>query len=228
VTVECSNCGVGAELWVALASLVVAVASVIVALRAARDSKRSADATDRAVALAHDEVEMARKEHDEFLRGLRARARFRLSLRSRPEPEDGVISVDASTVQVRVEIGLKNEGDRAAGETVLNVVAPRHVLDFRWCGPQGEAVPDAGPPAETPEELSDAQGRAWPGQYLSKILPRVTRRSHYATFVSLGIVVPRTGERSVPVKVTAQADELPDDVDEAVEHLMIRVALPRK
>jgi hypothetical protein len=41
-------------------------------------------------------------------------------------------------------------------------------------------------------------------------------------------VVPRTGERSVPVKVTAQADELPDDVDEAVEHLMIRVALPRK
>lgn len=38
--------------------------------------KRSADSTDKAVSLARDGVTVAKVEHEEFLRQLRARARF--------------------------------------------------------------------------------------------------------------------------------------------------------
>lgn len=191
-------------------------------------AKRSADHTREAVGLARDEVQMGREEHNEFLRELRARARFRLSLRTWPEPdEDGVIRQDATAVGVRVEIGLNNDGDRVASETVLNVVAPRRLADFRWSLANGGLVSAARPSADTPEELTDDDGRAWPGQYLDKTIPRVSRRSHYADWVLVSVEVPRDGVRSVPLRVTAQADELPDDIDEEVANLMIRVALPR-
>lgn len=156
MTVECSNCGgIGPEFWLSLAALLLAGV-------AGWYAKRSADSTAEALSLARDEVNMAKTEHAEFLRQLRARARFRLLPRPLyPEPDDdGVIRVDASTVRVLVEFGLKNVGDRAAGETVLNVLAPRSVSNFRWSGPRGEETPpDAKPAADTPEELTDADGK---------------------------------------------------------------------
>jgi hypothetical protein len=38
--------------------------------------------------------------------------------------------------------------------------------------------------------------------------------------------MPSKGVKSVPIRVTAQADELPDDVEEVSEATMIRVAPP--
>jgi hypothetical protein len=217
--VECSNYGaIGPEFWLSLAALLLAGV-------AGWYAKRSADAADAAVGLAREEVKMARAEHEEFMRQLRARARFRLALRTTPAPDDdGVIRENATVVNVRIEVILKNEGERAAGDTVVNVVAPRHV-GLRWCGPRGEQLADATPAAETPEELADADGRTWSGEYLKLTFPSVTRRAAYSRFAALSVEVPREGVRSVPLKVTAQADELPDDVDEEVECLMIRVAL---
>jgi hypothetical protein len=55
----------------------------------------------------------------------------------------------------------------------------------------------------------------------------VTRRSHYAAFVQFYVDVPRDAVRSIPLRVTADADELPDDAPEESERLMIRVALSR-
>jgi hypothetical protein len=215
--------------WIEYVAAFGGLAGVALALVAALYAKRSADSTDQAVQLARDEVQMAREEHNEFLRELRARAKFRLSLRTWPGPDaDGVIREDATIVHVRVEIGLKNDGAQVAGETVLNVVAPRPLAGFRWCLPNGGLVPDARPPADTPEELTDDEGRPWPGQYLDKTIARVSRRSHYAAFVLVSIDVPRDGVRSVPLRVTAQADELPDDIDEEVASLMIRVALRKR
>jgi hypothetical protein len=224
VSVECSNCGgLGTEFWLSLVALLLAAV-------AGWYAKRSADHASEAVALARDEVEMAREEHNEFLRELRARARFRLSLSTWPEPdEDGVIREDATVVGVRVEVVLRNEGDRAAGETVLNVIGPELVWrEFRWCGPNGEELPDALPPAPAPEELTDNDGRVWPARYLKLTLPRVSRRSPYARYARVSVEVPSDGVTSVPVRVTAQADELPDDVHEESERLMIRVALRRR
>lgn len=138
-----------------------------------------------------------------------------------------MIRVDATMATVRLEILLKNDGDRAAGETVLTVIGPVGLVgDFRWSEPRGELKSNATPPADTPETVTDAEGREWPGPYLSVTIPLVTRRTPAAAYVILTVEVPRDGVRSVPIRVTADADELPDDEPEASERLMVRVALP--
>jgi hypothetical protein len=212
--------------WIEYLGALGGLAGVLLALVAAWYAKRSADSADKALALARDEVGMARTEHQEFLRQLQARARFRLTPRPvYPPPDDeGVLRTDAGTVTVRVEIGLKNDGERAARETVINAVIPRYVNDFRWSGPSGEMLRDAGPPSPTTEALTDAEGNGHVGQYLALILPSVTRRSHYVRYFQFSIEVLHTGRTvSVPLRVTAEADELPDDEPEASEQLMVRV-----
>jgi hypothetical protein len=200
------------------------LAGLALAAVAAWYAKRSSDATDRAVSLARDEVEMARAEHAEFLRQLQARAKFQFTVRPTPEPgDDGVIRVDATVACVTVEIGLRNVGERAAGETLVNAIAPRDLREFRWSGPHGEVRPDDSDPAETREELTDDDGRVYPGQYLDKELPRVTRRPYYVTWVTLMVEVPAQGVRSVPLRFTAEADELPDEEPLVSETLMLRV-----
>jgi hypothetical protein len=71
--VECSNCGAGPEAW---AAVILVALSFLVAAVALVYTKRSADATDKAVALAREETQMSRTEHEEFLREVRARARL--------------------------------------------------------------------------------------------------------------------------------------------------------
>jgi hypothetical protein len=224
VTVECSNCGAGPEAW---AALILAALSFVVAIAALVYAKRSADAAAATLALARDETKMARAEHEEFLRTLRARARFKLRFRFTPEAdEDGVIRTGGTVIRMRIEILLKNEGERTAGETVVNVVASRG-MGLRWSDPRGSELPDATAAAETPEQLTDAEGKVRPAEYLAVTLPKVTLRSWYAKFATLYFDVPAEGEMSVPLRVTAQADELPDDIDEEVEHIMLRVARSR-
>jgi prefoldin subunit 5 len=48
----------------------------VVAVAAGWYAKRAADAANESLDLARQEVAMGREEHDEFLRELRARARF--------------------------------------------------------------------------------------------------------------------------------------------------------
>jgi hypothetical protein len=210
--------------WIEYIAAVGGLAGVLLAVVAAMYAKRSADAANHAVSLARDEINMAKAEHSEFLRQLRARARFRLTLRIlEPEPgQDGVIRALGS-VRVLAEVGLKNIGERAAGETLLQVIAPRNVANFRWSGPKGEARPDLLAALETPEELTDDNGKVHLGQYLDRGIERVTRRTYYVAFFAFDVETPPTGVRSVPVRVTAEADELPDDEPEASERGMIRV-----
>jgi hypothetical protein len=217
--------------WIEYVGALGGLAGVVLAVVAAAYAKRSADSADHALSLARDEVGMARTEHPQFLRELRARARFRLSVKMIPTPGgDGVIREPATIVRLRLEVGLKNEGDRAAGETVLNVIAPRGLVgDFRWSGPQGELKPGASGPADAPETMTDADGKDWPAHYLALTIPRVTRRSPVAAFATMTVEVPRQGDvRSVPLRVTADADELPEGEPEASEKLMVRVALPER
>ena len=133
-----------------------------------------------------------------------------------------MIRTDDLTITVRVEIGLKNVGERAAQETVLNVIVPRVFRNFRWSGSRGEVLPEVRPPS-IPRRSTDAEGVVHVSHYLDKTIARVTRRTHYVTFVVLNVNVPRSGVKSVPVRVTAEADELPDDDPEESELLMVRV-----
>ena len=54
-------------------------------------------------------------------------------------------------------------------------------------------------------------------------MPRVAKRPYYVRYFAFLVAVPTAGEVTVPVRLKAQADEMPDDVDETVETLKVRV-----
>ena len=148
-------------------------------------------------------------------------------------------------VPALVKVELRNVGDRTASETVVHLIAPRELaFGLLWCGPSGEELPPVSHPADTHKKLFDDRGVAWPGHYVSKTFPRVNRRSVYTLFAYFEIPWPPPygvralpggplwvqGEAfelegvTVPLRVTGQADELPDDVEEAVEDLRFSVS----
>jgi hypothetical protein len=166
VRFECTNCGgIGPEFWVALAALVVAVA-------AGWYAKRAADAGNESLDLARQEVAMGREEHDEFLRELRARARFAGTVKF-PQAKDGPGSVvtyvtEGTSGTALIEVGLKNTGDRPASFTVLNLIAPAWARpSLQWCGPLGQDLGEPSRSAPTPEKLTDPTGATTDAVYLS-------------------------------------------------------------
>lgn len=193
------------------------------------------DATDTSVAIAAGALliaavalVMSAREHREFLATLRARARFVGTVKF-PHANDVAGSIvtfvsEGNGGTARIEVGLKNTGERAATFTVLNLIAPAWAgSSLQWCGPRGEALRDASPPAPTGEKLTDPAGNTTAAIYLSLDLPRVARRPHYVRFARLNFDVPVGGERWIPVRFTAQADELPDDVDELSVRRTLRI-----
>ena len=173
-------------------------------------------------------LRMGHTEHREFLARLRARADFvgTVKFPQAADTGDEVVTLvtEGNSGNIRIEVGLKNEGDRAAGFTVLNLVVPawaRHSV--RWSGPLGEELGTRSPPAETDEQLTDPAGETTGAVYLALELPRVARRPHYVKFAWLQFDVQPGGERWVPVRFTAQADELPDDIDEISVRRTLRI-----
>ena len=108
------------------------------------------------------------------------------------------------------------------------MLAPRYLENFRWSGPNGEDFLEAGASraAASGETLTDADDLVHDTQYLALILPSVTRRSTYVRYFVFFVNVPSGGATSIPIRVSADADELPDDEPEATEHMMLRFARP--
>ena len=158
------------------------------------------------------------------MRELGARAKFRLIPSVPGASEPGyTIRTDANNVQVHVVFGLKNDGNKAATATIPHALVGReNVVSLRWCGPNGEdldSVPQAG---ETSEDF-DGAGHEIPAWWLPLDVPRVAKRPYYVRYFAFLVAVPTAGEVTVPVRLKAQADEMPDDVDETVETLKVRV-----
>ncbi|MEK6276938.1 MAG: hypothetical protein AABM29_02860 [Actinomycetota bacterium] len=168
--------------------------------------------------------------HRDERRERRARARFRVTLTPHPGRANwgGLILTEGNVMNVRVVVGIKNVGDRAAGATLVNVLVPDHLESVRWCGPNGEDHPD-GPGSTAPasgwDVLKDGE-RDYPAKYLSRTIPEVGIKPHYALYFTFHVNVPDPGqgEARVPVRAKVQADEIPEDVDEYVEELVVRVA----
>lgn len=200
--------------YLAGASVLVALIGVIVAVAAAVYAKRSADATDEAVG-------MARTEHQEFLAELRRHARFVLTLTAQNEGPAGVVTTEGSVMPFRLEVGLSNEGTRAAGQTTVNVLFPsRYRPDATWSGPQGGPLEAMASTMATDEMLHDGVSQV-EASYLSKVLPRVGRRDHGVLFGQFGVTVPAPGEPPVlvPIRLYADADELANDDKPMVERV---------
>jgi hypothetical protein len=75
--------------------------------------------------------------------------------------------------------------------------------------------------------MIDAEGRRYPAHYLSRTIDVLSRRSPLQAWATFYVEVPRHGdspERSIPVRVTAESDDLPEDEPEASRSMMIRLA----
>jgi hypothetical protein len=196
--VSCTNCGgdTGPAFWVTVLALIVAAVALFIAFR----------------------------EHRAFMREVGARARFRLIPSVVGSSEPGyTMRTDETNVEVRVVFGLKNDGNKAATATVLNALVGREsVVSLRWCGPNGEDL-DSAPQADTTREDFEANGNEVPAWWLPLDVPRVAKRPYYMKYFTFLVAVPTAGEVTVPVRLKAQADELPDDQDEAVKTLTVRV-----
>jgi hypothetical protein len=197
---ECTNCGDPG--WLPFLAIGIGLASLVVAVRALR---------------------YAGAQHEAFVRQITSRARLRVSLTVDPEPDDdGVIRGDGGTIWVRVHIGIKNEGEKAAGPTALNVLIPAGIRYFAWSGPNGDEIPESTrQPQDVPESLPGWER----SQYLDLELPRVSLRPHYQKTVRFSTPeLPDGGELSIPVRAKVQADELPDEIDEVVAKTTLRFA----
>jgi len=205
IHVICTNCSAHGTDWVALIGVVAAVIAAICAF----------------VALA-----WSRSEHNEFLRRLRARARFVITLQaitSAPAVDiDDDLAVSAPIGQPFdqvFEIGLSNVGDGAAGPTVVNVMVPANVAGFGWTtvgGTMASAQRDA---RETDETLTRGDGEI-PAKWIAYEVSRVSTRT--PVLLHFRLTVGATVQR-VPIRVKAQCDELPDDVFETTTDFELRV-----
>jgi hypothetical protein len=130
---------------------------------------------------------------------------------------------------VRVVFGLKNEGDKAATTTILNaLVAQEHVVSLRWCGPNGEEIDGSPPSGHTVENFEDNddghdEGKKIAAHWITLELTRVAKRPYYVRYFEFNVAVASANEAVIPVRLKAEADELPDDVREATQTLLVRV-----
>jgi hypothetical protein len=131
--------------------------------------------------------------------------------------DDRVIDItDVSGAYARLEIGLSNVGDRAAGPTTINVLIPGGVRDFRWASSSGELYGAAA--TMTAETLG---GDHRPSQWLSQEIPRVRLRTPELRWVQFQ--VERGGLADIPIRVKAQSDDLPEDDGEKVLNFTVEV-----
>ena len=166
--------------------------------------------------------------HRERTRERKVRARFDVTVRTVDADENGIRWTDADTQHTRIGIGVKNVGEKAAGQTLLNVVIPRSLPFARWAGPSGEEMPDGTRMADTPELLPDETGNETiPSKFLASTFDRIGLRPHYEKFVQFPVELPSResglSQTTVPVRVRVQADELPDDIDEHVVDYTVHV-----
>lgn len=162
----------------------------------------------------------------EFLRRSRARAEFIVIPKTQNANSDGVLRTEGTVVSGRVEIGIKNNGRKAAGETLVNVVYPRR-YEARWCGAMGEESEASSSPTPTSEVLVDQDREYDDCIFLSRIVPRIGTKPHHTLYFQFTMLdVPEQPDRElrVPVRIRVQADELPDDIEEYVQDLVVRVA----
>jgi hypothetical protein len=205
VHVICTNCSVRGADWVALTGVIAAVIAAICAF----------------VALA-----WSRSEHNEFLRRLRVRARFVITLKAITNAP-AVDSDDPLAVSAPIgrgfeqvfEIGLSNEGDGVAESTVVNVLVPASVAGFGWTTAGGRMASDQRDARETEEKLTQGD-REVPAKWIAYEVPRVSTRTPVLLHFTLTVdaVVQR-----LPIRVKAQCDQLPDDVFETIEDFELRV-----
>ncbi|HEX4034878.1 MAG TPA: hypothetical protein VHX66_10580 [Solirubrobacteraceae bacterium] len=182
-----------------------------------------------ATAIAFVTLAWSRSEHVEFLKRLRARARFEIVL----TPVNALPAVDSEDPMAIMagvgvpfeqlfQVGISNIGDGAAGPTTVNVVVPSSgPLGRRlwWCDGRGFTRAGAPPMLDTSEPMG-ANGVIVPARWIDVVLPRVGTRSPVLLFFKVAF---SSADVEVTIRVKAQCDELPDDLFEVAEDFVLKI-----
>jgi hypothetical protein len=180
-----------------------------------------------AAAIATRSLLIQATEHKRLTRELAKRADFEVTVRPTGDQYTNVgrdsasLVVRATFVILRFEIGLRNIGQRAAAHTVLNVLAPDSYGDLTWTLSNGGKRENLQAPAmKTSESLEQGRGSWWISEEIERIALRTPKLRH----IAFAVQVPTDGELTVPLRIKAQADDLPDDVEERVKDYTVTVS----
>jgi hypothetical protein len=206
--VECSNCTSGGNggpaPWLSIGIAALALVATLIALG------------------------MNYRQFREFNRRSKARARFKVSL-SVANGVGGIrwTPVNTDKAYVIVGIGIKNYGDKAAGETLINALYPAHIKEARWSRPNGGEVEENGTPlpAEEGDLVVDPETDAgYESKYLARTIPRIGTKPHTLVHFKFPVDDLKSVEEArIPLRVKVQADEIPDDIEEYEETMVVIV-----
>lgn len=173
-----------------------------------------------AVAISAGALFISAREHREFMRSQRTRARFNTRFSVVNYENDlprHPIEQPVSKIRPIVRMRVENYGDRAASSVLINVLVPERLQNFRWCGPHGEETnhPELGRPNPGADECLELDDQDVAAQFLMVVVPRITRRGGFVQHFCFSLDLPDDGSLTkIPVCATVQADEMPDDVVE--------------
>lgn len=209
------------EFWVGVAALVAALIGVCFAVRAYLDTRDS-------LVTAQEGLRIAQKEHDAFMKQLTARADFKLTVEridlpwGKLPPE--LTGRGASKRILMFRLGVQNSGNRAAGPTILNfIMGPDPEIAY-WSTVNGKRKEEDDVPQDvtpTPDEELKGSLDGEAPVYLARIIERVSLKGVLIFHVVMVVDTHDLEDSSFEVRFTAQADELPDDVED--RSMQIRV-----
>ena len=213
--VICENCG-GTD-WTAIAlgllGVVIGVGALIYAAKASRIAARTLN-------LAEAQHELERRQFDQEQADRAEHAKFNLSacMVTRAGPVAGdVHTVNRERPMIMLRIDLENIGSRGAGVTTVRLLTPVDGLRAMWwCGPNRERLPGLDHATEA-HEVAEPSDDPRAAMLLSRQLESVPRRRPVVLYAQLLLEDLRAGSSvNRPVRVEVLADELPDDVPEAI------------
>lgn len=206
--VECSNCASGGNggptPWLSIGIAALALFATLIALG------------------------MNYRQFREFNRRSKARANFKITL-SVANGVDGIrwTPVNTDTAYVIVGIGIKNDGKKAAGETLINALYPAYIKEARWSRPNGGEAEEKGTPvrAEEGDLVVDPEtGERYEAKFLARTIPRIGTKPHTLLYFKFPVDdLKSIDEARIPIRVKVQADEIPDDMEEYEETMVVVV-----
>jgi hypothetical protein len=187
------GCSGGDSGTLGIIGIVLAVVGVMIALKAWRVSDAA--------------LSIAREQHQEFLKGLRARADFAVAVELEGHP-DGVVETTEDKVALEWKTKIESTGEKAATGVGINFLAPAELQDLRWEGKSASS------PTTPIEKVTASDGTTYPAQYLVDLIERFGLKLVQVKFVYATVDAPvHPGEdRLVPVLFRVWSADMPDDV----------------
>ena len=213
--VRCTNCGADSWTKVAAIATIVGLAIAVAAFVISRKAAKSAEAS---LTLTRDQFEIAKAEHVEFLRELRAHPDLHVEFDPGASPDSaGYIRYSGSSANLQAKITIRNEGDRSSGRTLVEFFVPEYINDmlFGWQDAGGQPL-DGRPWSMQSRVLSDVtlddgEGHTFRARRLPLDLDDVAPALPAELPLSLPVGIPDRGG-VVPYRIRVTAERISEPV----------------